>query len=64
MMLWWHQPPIDIGGSEEVISMLGRKANFDQEKGEGFLRIDLGNMYLNELPGLYAWTVKLEGVKL
>jgi hypothetical protein len=44
--------------------MLGRKANFDQEKGEGFLRIDLGNMYLNELPGLYAWTVKLEGVKL
>ena len=56
--------PIDISGSNITISMLGRQGNFKYIKENGKVRIDLSEIYFNDLPGLYAWTFKIEGMIL
>jgi hypothetical protein len=56
--------PLDLSGQDVTISMLGREGNFSFENDDGNIVIDLSDMYLNDLPGLYAWTFKFEGLKL
>ncbi len=56
--------PVDLSGADVNISMLGREGYFSYKHEDGKVRVDLSDMYLNELPGLYAWTFKIEGLNL
>jgi hypothetical protein len=66
-ILDWPGPelilPIDLKGNKVKISMLGKSGNFEYTSKKGQIKIDLSDMYLNELPGLYAWTFKIEGLR-
>ncbi len=54
--------PIDIKNENVKISLLGKEGNLDYKINNGKIIIDLSNIYHNDLPCLYAWTFKIEGL--
>ncbi len=55
--------PIETEGTNIKISLMGREGNLDYKYAEGKVIVDLSTIYYNDLPGLYAWTFKIEGLE-
>jgi len=55
--------PIDIKEKKITISLLGKQGNLKFKNIDGKIHVDLSNIYYNDLPCLYAWTFKIEGLE-
>ncbi len=54
--------PIDLGNRDVKISLLGWDGTLEYKSFDKKIHIDLSNIYHNDLPCLYAWTFKIEGL--
>jgi len=54
--------PIELNNDDIKISLLGIEGNLNYAYSDGKIHIDLSNIYHNNLPCLYAWTFKIEGL--
>ena len=50
-------------GDDLQLSLLGREGNLDYQLQEGQLKVDLSEIYPNDLPCEHAWTIKVSGLK-
>ena len=52
-----------MAGINIKISLLGREGYLNCKSKDGKVYVDLSNIYYNNLPSLYAWTFKIEGLE-